>query len=169
MVVREPTGVLRKAVHSEREKLLQVYFPQADKATHTPSLFAAANLEECLARGHYLILLNKACARFEPNDPEFLRITHRAYEHISESRQFDALASTRFYGPLLFYLVWFRKCDNLIAHLLDSSRLQDCVQVATLYGIVNHVQAKQVFESDFELVQVNGGTVAGILVPFNVN
>lgn len=134
--------------------MLQVYFPQPDKPTHTPNLFEPINLETCLKLENYLVVLDKACVRYEPNDPEFIRITHRVYEHINEHKKFDVLSSTRFYGPMLFYLVWFKKCDNIVAHLLNNARLDDCVEVINLYNIVNEVQLKQVFSSNLDLIKV---------------
>jgi hypothetical protein len=32
------------------------------------------------------MVLNKACLKFEPNDPEFIRVTHRVYEYINEGK-----------------------------------------------------------------------------------
>jgi small subunit ribosomal protein S22 len=45
VLVREPTGVLRKASHEEHEKMLQVYFPKEGKPNYVPSMFQSANLE----------------------------------------------------------------------------------------------------------------------------
>jgi hypothetical protein len=45
IVVRESNGTLRKADHSEREKMLQVYFPKEGKSNYVPKMFEALNLE----------------------------------------------------------------------------------------------------------------------------
>ena len=45
VVVRESNGLLRKADHDEREKMLQVYFPRLKKTMHAPQLFKPLNLE----------------------------------------------------------------------------------------------------------------------------
>lgn len=45
IVVRETNGVLRKADYSEREKMLQVYFPQKGKSNNVPHMFESKNLE----------------------------------------------------------------------------------------------------------------------------
>jgi small subunit ribosomal protein S22 len=45
IVVRESNGILRKADHPEREKMLQVYFPKEGKSNYVPKMFEALNLE----------------------------------------------------------------------------------------------------------------------------
>lgn len=75
--------------------------------------------------------------RFEPDDPEFIRITHRCYEFINEAGDHDVLHSTRFFGPLVFYLAWYKKYDNLVAYMLSKSRLEDCVDAIKLYSLVH--------------------------------
>lgn len=85
----------------------------------------------------YLIILNKACLKYEPNDSEFIRVTHRVYEYINEAKDFDVLYSTRFFGPMVFYLCWFKKLDNFMAHLIENSNIQDCIRVINLYSLIN--------------------------------
>ena len=45
IVVRETTGVLRKATDQEHERMIQVYFPQEGKPNYMPSMFDPINLE----------------------------------------------------------------------------------------------------------------------------
>ena len=45
VVVRECTGTLRKADFNEREKMLQVYFPEQGKSNYIPPMFESKNLE----------------------------------------------------------------------------------------------------------------------------
>jgi len=87
-------------------------------------------------------LLNKASLKYEPNDPEYIRVTHRIFEYINEVKDFDALHSTRFFGPMVFYLCWYNKLDNLIAHLIENSNMEDCVRVMNIYYILNENDAK---------------------------
>lgn len=152
VAVREPNGILRKADYDEREKMLQIYFPKNGKPNHTPKMFEQINLENCLKDKKYLIVLNKACLRYEPNDPEFIRITHRVYEYINEQKDYEILTSTRFFGPMLFYLAWFKKINNFVAFLLNSSRVDDCAEAIVLYRIVNDTKPSRVFSSNLEFV-----------------
>lgn len=142
IVVREANGTLRKADYPEREKVLQVYYPKEGKTNYVPSMFQPDNLEKCLELKKYLLLLKTACNKFEPNDSEFIRITHRTYEYINETKDFDHLISTRFYGPMVFYLAWYKKLDNLISHLINKSNIDDCVDIIKLYLIVHGQESK---------------------------
>ena len=45
IVIRESNGVLRKADHPEREKILQVYFPKKGKSNYVPKIFEPEHLE----------------------------------------------------------------------------------------------------------------------------
>jgi hypothetical protein len=45
VVIREYNGILRKADHPEREKILQVYFPKKGKSNYVPKIFEPENLE----------------------------------------------------------------------------------------------------------------------------
>jgi small subunit ribosomal protein S22 len=104
--------------------------------------------------------------RFEPDDSEFIRITHRTYEYVNEQKDFEILHSTRFFGPLMFYLVWYKKLDNIIAYMLGQNNLTDCTNIIKLYSIVNEDETnvknlKQKFQlfnennlDDIELIQV---------------
>jgi small subunit ribosomal protein S22 len=108
---------------------------------------------------NYMILLNKACLRFEPDDPEFIRITHRCYQFINEAGDHDTLHSTRFFGPMTFYLAWYKKIDNLLAYMLNKSRLEDCADAIRLYSLIHAKEDKtadyiQNSKSDLELVKV---------------
>ena len=38
---------------------------------------------------------------------------------------------------MVFYLCWFKKLDNFIAHLIENSNIQDCIRVINLYSLIN--------------------------------
>lgn len=107
---------------------------------------------------HYLLLLNKACLIFEPNDPEYIRVSHRVYDYINETREYDALYSTRFYGPMIFYLCWYKKLDNLIAYYIENSSLTDCVRVINLYLLLNDIDIQTINningKSELDIIKV---------------
>ena len=100
------------------------------------------------------MLLNKACVRFEPSDPEFNRITQRVYEYVNETGDYEELYSTRFYGPMLFYLAWFRKVDRIVAWMLEKSRIDECAEIVCLYRIVHDVRTETVHKSKLDLIRV---------------
>ncbi|CAF0869096.1 unnamed protein product [Brachionus calyciflorus] len=142
IVVRESNGTLRKADHGEKEKMLQVYFPEQGRTNYIPPMFSSKNLENCLKMKHYLLILNKACVKFEPNDSEFIRVTHRVYEFVNEMNDFEQLRSTRFFGPMVFYLAWYKKLENILAFYLNESNVSDCVDLIKLYSIVHEKEIK---------------------------
>ena len=107
-----------------------------------------------------MTILKKACLTFEPNDPEFIRVTHRVYEHINEQKEFDVLYSTRFYGPMVFYLVWYKKLNNLLSRYLNMAKMNECVDLVRLYAIVHEdvTKSNQYLNStlsDVELLKVS--------------
>lgn len=110
--------------------------------------------QECLKKKHYLIVLNKACVRYEPNDPEFNRITHRVYEYINEKSEFGILHSTRFFGPMLFYLVWFKKVERIFAFLLENGQVEECSDIINLYNIVHEIKRQEVNMQSLEAIKV---------------
>lgn len=45
IVVREPSGTLRKASWEERDRMIQVYFPREGRRILTPVIFKEENLQ----------------------------------------------------------------------------------------------------------------------------
>jgi len=160
IVVRETNGTLRKANYDEREKMLQTYFPKKGNTNYVPQMFEPAQLEECLKQKKYMILLKKACNIFEPNDPNFLRVTHRIYQHVSEAKDFDILHSTRFFGPMVFYLAWNNQLDHLLAHMLNNANVPDALSIIRLFFILKESIAKleeysnESKNTDLELIEM---------------
>jgi len=67
---------------------------------------------------------------------------------------FDVLYSTRFFGPMVFYLCWFKKLDNFIAHLIETSNINDCVRVITLYSLINEQKINENSTNPLDLIKV---------------
>lgn len=102
-------------------------------------------------------MLNNACIKFEPNDPEFIRVTHRVYEYINEVKDYEVLHSSRFYGPMVFYLAWYKKLDSLVAYSINKGNISDCVDFVKLYLILHETEAKTKLEEnkdDIELLKM---------------
>lgn len=76
--------------------------------------------QNVLERQEYEFVLDLACAQFEPDDPEYQRITGHVYEAVEARRCYKVLHSTRHYGPLCFYLTWNRKIDNILTTLIQE-------------------------------------------------
>lgn len=81
--------------------------------------------------------MNRACVQFEPDDPEFHKVTQLVYNHINERTKYDLLRSTRHYGPMVFYLAWCKNIDNLLFENVTSERIEDAALVIKLYYKLN--------------------------------
>nr|CAG4652064.1 EOG090X0AW0 [Triops cancriformis] len=136
IVVRDPDGTLRKASWEERAKMNQIYFPQRGRQITPSKMFQEEYLNvqfECLKRHDYLFVLDRACIQFEPDDPEYIRVTRTTYDHIDQHRQYDTLHSTRHYGPMVLHLVLSKKQDNLLVELMKNMRSEDAFNLVKLY------------------------------------
>ncbi|XP_046742511.1 28S ribosomal protein S22, mitochondrial [Diprion similis] len=148
IVVRDPDGILRNADARERHRMNQIYFPLEGREVDVPKLFQENYLMDLLVREEYEFILDLACVQFEPNDPEYHRVTETVYSHVNNLKHFNHLRSTRHFGPLAFHLAWKGNVDNLIQENIQTSRLDDAVLVIQLYYKI-HPTAKSA-ETKFE-------------------
>jgi len=137
IAVRESDGILRKATWEERDRMNQIYNPQLGKKIGQTRLFLDENLKEALSREKYEFILDRACVQYDPDDPEYQRVTSITYETIENRRCFDVLLSTRHYGPFCFYLAWNKNLDNLIIYLIQKERLSSAVAVVQLFQLLH--------------------------------
>ncbi|KAJ8889103.1 hypothetical protein PR048_008597 [Dryococelus australis] len=125
VVVRDTDGTLRKASCEQRSRMNQLYFPMPGRQMHMPRMFQDEYLQPLLEQGRYEFVLDRACIQLEPDNPEFQRITSATYNHVDEYRKYDALRSTRHFGPLAFHLAWHHRIDNLLLEIIQTGRLID--------------------------------------------
>jgi small subunit ribosomal protein S22 len=45
--------------------------------------------------------------------------SHRIYDHAAETKSFDALRSTRFFGPMAFYFAWNKNVELLLIDMIQ--------------------------------------------------
>ncbi|CAG13944.1 unnamed protein product, partial [Tetraodon nigroviridis] len=74
IVVREPSGVLRKATWEERDRLVQVYFPKQGRQLKAPLIFQEDNLKMVFSQDHHEHVLNLCLVQFEPDSAEYIRV-----------------------------------------------------------------------------------------------
>ncbi|XP_046478252.1 small ribosomal subunit protein mS22 [Neodiprion pinetum] len=148
IVVRDPDGILRSADARERHRMNQIYFPLEGREVDAPKLFQEEYLMDLLEREEYEFILDLACVQFEPNDPEYHRVTETVYSYVNNMKHFNYLRSTRHFGPLAFHLAWKGNIDNLILENIQTSRLDDAVLLIQLYHKI-HPTAKSA-ETKFE-------------------
>jgi small subunit ribosomal protein S22 len=146
IAVREPNGTLRRAHWEERYRMNQIYFPVQERSQVMPRMFEEDNLEKTLSREDYLFVLERACLQLQPDDPQYLRIVHRTYDHIVETKKFDDLRSTRHFGPLSFYLTIKRNIDPLLLDMIQRELIEDGADLVKLHYLVNVPQQRGTLE-----------------------
>ena len=107
-------------------------------------------------QGEFEFVLDRACLQFEPDDPEYHRITKEVYSYVNKLRKFDALRSTRHFGPLAFQLAWENNIDTLLLELIESENIEEAGQLVRLYHKLQpDAKSGQVeIENDLQLVKV---------------
>ncbi|CAF1657431.1 unnamed protein product [Adineta ricciae] len=137
IVARDVDGTLRTATLDEKRRMRQIYFPISGRELVMPKMFEEEQLEKILERRDYQLILDRACIQFEPDESEYIRVTHRTFEHIDKTNSYDVLRSTRHFGPMAFYYVWFKKVDRLMSDMLSRNLINDAVSLLQLYAIIH--------------------------------
>jgi len=140
IVVRDADGDLRHANGDERDRLNQIYFPHKGRKAYVPALFEKENVEEIMRPDKYVYILDRNCEQFEPDNPLYIATAKSVYEHINLNTAYDTLWSTRHFGPMVFHLVWEKKCDDLIAWYLTRRKdntLSDVLDVVMVYSYLH--------------------------------
>lgn len=156
IVVRDEDGVLRKANWEERGRMNQIYFERTGRKLVKPKMFEEENLQDILKRGEYIFILDRACAQFEPDDPDFIRVQAATYDHVNEVKAFNKLRSTRHFGPLSFYLAWKKRIDDLLIDVINSDRLDEALSLIELFHLL-HPNSKSINidknQGDIEIIK----------------
>jgi small subunit ribosomal protein S22 len=145
VIVRESDGILRLSSREEHDRILHVYYPRSGKMYTMPKMFLEENLENILSEHRYLYVLDRACVQFEPDDPNYIRVSQRTYEHIANEGYFNVLRSTRHFGPMAFYLAVNKRMDGLIIDMLLHGLLTDASSLIKLFHIL-HPHCKSAIE-----------------------
>ncbi|XP_074595289.1 mitochondrial ribosomal protein S22 [Brevipalpus obovatus] len=140
IVVRDPDGTLRRANWEERYRMNQTYFPVNGRSYLTPKMFEEENLQKVLDRHDYKFVLDRACIQFEPDDPRYIEITRKTYDHIDETQKYDELRSTRQFGPLAFYLTRVGRIDGLLIDMIKRELINDAAELVQLFYILNPIK-----------------------------
>uniref|UniRef100_A0A3Q3KL32 28S ribosomal protein S22, mitochondrial n=2 Tax=Monopterus albus TaxID=43700 RepID=A0A3Q3KL32_MONAL len=137
IVVREPSGTLRKATWEERDRLIQVYFPKEGRKIKPPLLFKEENLKTLFSQDRYEDMLELCLVQFQPDSSEYIRIHARTYEDVDKHGKYELLRFTRHFGGMAWYLVNARRIDGLIVDMLKRELLQDAVNLVSLFHMVH--------------------------------
>lgn len=134
IVMRDTEGNLVKADWDTRQRMSQIYFPQPGRELYTPEMFKDEYLKNLLQRKEYEFILDRACVQFEPDDPEYQKVTSIVYQEVNENSDFESLRSTRHFGPLTFFLTWFKMIDNLLLELITTSNIKEANSLLQLFN-----------------------------------
>ncbi|KRZ38612.1 Alpha-1,2-mannosyltransferase ALG9 [Trichinella pseudospiralis] len=137
VAVREPNGELRTASKSEKDRMIRAYYPKKYRCVKLPKVFQTPYIEEALSRNQHLFVLEWACVQFEPDDPNFVRVCKVVYDDLNSRELWWDLQSTRFYGPMVFYLCLNKIIDSLLMKLLRENRLEAACDLVSLYNLVH--------------------------------
>uniref|UniRef100_A0A8C2NSB3 Mitochondrial ribosomal protein S22 n=1 Tax=Capra hircus TaxID=9925 RepID=A0A8C2NSB3_CAPHI len=137
IVVREPSGTLRKASWEERDRMIQIYFPKEGRRVLTPVIFREENLE----------------------------IHHQTYEDIDKYGKYDLLRSTRHFGGMAWYFVNKKKIDGLLIDQIQRDLADDATSLVQLYHILHPdgqsaQEAKEQAAEGLQLIKVFAKTEA---------
>ncbi|XP_046396012.1 28S ribosomal protein S22, mitochondrial [Ischnura elegans] len=155
IVVRDTDGTLRKADREERHRMNQLYFERPGRSYSKPRMFEDEYLQDLLKRKEYEFILDRACAQFDPDDPDFVNVRTATYDHINQAKEFDSLRSTRHFGPLAFYLAWNNSIDDLLIDILNGSRLDEAVSLVELNHVLHpNLKSAKVNKSDGDIEYV---------------
>ncbi|XP_044522609.1 28S ribosomal protein S22, mitochondrial [Gracilinanus agilis] len=165
IVVREPSGVLRKASWEERDRMIQVFFPKEGRKIFPPLMFQEENLLALFRQDRHEDILNLCIAQFEPDSAEYIKIHHQAYEDVEKHGKYDLLRSTRHFGGMVWYLVNQKKIDGLLIDQIQRDLMDDATSLVILYHMLHPhghsaKQAKEQGAEGLDLIKVFAKTEA---------
>uniref|UniRef100_A0A2K6AC05 28S ribosomal protein S22, mitochondrial n=1 Tax=Mandrillus leucophaeus TaxID=9568 RepID=A0A2K6AC05_MANLE len=116
IVIREPSGTLRKASWEERDRMMQVYFPKEGRKVLTPIIFKEENLRTMYSQDRHADVLNL---------------------YIDKHGKYDLLRSTRYFGGMVWYFVNNKKIDGLLIDQIQRDLIDDATSLVQLYHILH--------------------------------
>ncbi|XP_023394563.1 small ribosomal subunit protein mS22 isoform X1 [Loxodonta africana] len=137
IVVREPSGTLRKASWEERDRMIQIYFPKEGRRILTPIIFKEENVKTMYSQDRHADVLNLCIAQFEPDSAEYIKIHHQTYEDIDKHGKYDLLRSTRHFGGMAWYFINEKKIDGLLIDQIQRDLVDDATSLVQLYHMVH--------------------------------
>ncbi|XP_068135275.1 small ribosomal subunit protein mS22 isoform X2 [Hyperolius riggenbachi] len=137
IVVREPSGVLRKATWEERDRMLQVFFPRQGRKLIPPPVFKKENMQHMFQNDRHEELLNRCIIQFEADSADYIKIRNEVFEDIDKQGKYDLLRSTRHFGGMVWYLCSLKNIDGLLIDMLQRDLLEDAVNLVQLFNMVH--------------------------------
>jgi len=135
VVVREPNGVLRKARWSERDRMMQTFYPKENRSNVKP--FWSDDLSIALSNHFHLNILEQIFCQFEPDSSEYIKLTQQVYEDLDKNQLYDLLRSSRFYGCMAFYFAKHTSIDGLLQFMINYNLLPNAISLVKLFAVIN--------------------------------
>ena len=105
-------------------------------------------------KGEYEFVLDRACVQFEPDDPEYIRVTRTAYNCVDEKRDYAALRSTRHFGPLALHLILCKRADDLLCHFIVSEDIGAAADLVKLFHACHSLEETVDQDNSIGLIEV---------------
>uniref|UniRef100_A0A8C5QD74 Mitochondrial ribosomal protein S22 n=1 Tax=Leptobrachium leishanense TaxID=445787 RepID=A0A8C5QD74_9ANUR len=137
IVVREPSGVLRKATWEERDRMIQVYFAREGRKLVPPPIFREENMQAMFQQDRHEELLNRCLTQFDPDSAEYIRVHQQTYGNIDQYGKYDLLRSTRHFGGMAWHLCCTKKIDGLLIDMIQRDLIEDSVRLIQLYNLLH--------------------------------
>lgn len=141
VVIRRPDGVLEEAPYDVRKRVYQIYFPMPGRQFREPKMFEPENLKRLIKSEEYEFVLDNLCMNYEPFEPKYHEVTSLVHQHINDNQTFDKLRSTRYFGPMAFFLAWHKLIDDLLVDMIRRDYLKNAVELICLMFKLNNVKA----------------------------
>lgn len=142
VIVRDTDGTLRDASFDVRDRMNQLYFPISGRTLKQPKMFEDNYLESLLNRKEYQFLLDRTCIQFEPDSHDYQRVSSITYQCVDKNNDFNLLRSTRHFGPLTFFLIWFKSIDNLLLDVIETNHIEEAIHLIKLYADIHKLDIK---------------------------
>uniref|UniRef100_A0A1B0FP52 Mitochondrial 28S ribosomal protein S22 n=1 Tax=Glossina morsitans morsitans TaxID=37546 RepID=A0A1B0FP52_GLOMM len=139
VIVRDTDGTLHHAPMEMAKRMKQLFVPLNGRKLRTPQMFEEENLERRLEERKYEFILDRLLVQFDPDEPDFHRISSKVYQHINETKEFDQLRSTRHFGPMAFFYVWHKCIDDLLYDMIKRDYLRNGAELIILYYKVHSI------------------------------
>lgn len=164
--MREPNGLLRDALPSERGRMNRLYFARPHCDVELPKLFFQPYVQRLFDQRQYVHVLDYACYLLEPNDPTYVRVSvcniafiafsqicTETFTAVEQSRAFDDLWSSRHWAQALFFYALNHRLDAVALYYAEHGRMAELALFARLYEHIHNDKSDSAKKTDNDVLQ----------------
>ncbi|KAK0425060.1 hypothetical protein QR680_009009 [Steinernema hermaphroditum] len=137
VVVRESDGTLRTATPEEHDRMNRIYYEQPHRPVVPPSVFSDPALGNALNLNRHEFVMDWACWFYQPDDPEFVKLSREVFDRTMKAGKFDVLYSTRHFGSLVFYVVLNGDLPPLLNFYARRGKLPEAANLIRLQKLIH--------------------------------